>query len=63
MYTGLCMYLMILIMIQFGKGSYGGMRGSGGAASSHNPPCDHGAPSRMVQVKKDGPNKVSVQSI
>ena len=30
------------------------------SSASSNPPCEHGVPSRIVQVKKDGTNKVNL---
>ena len=34
------------------------MPGRPGEGTSNNPLCEHGLPCKMVQVKKDGPNKV-----
>ena len=34
--------------------------GVSGSSRSNNPVCEHGQPSKIVQVKKEGPNKVKV---
>ena len=41
--------------------SSGRQQRDGGATSSGNPPCGCGIPGKMVQVKKEGANKVKVK--
>ena len=36
------------------------MRNKHTPKKSSNPTCDHGIPSKIVQVKKEGPNKVNM---